>query len=56
MGCLKNKQTYQLSETGVEESVFDLLCFDLDKAFVHMHWLLPVDKTKIASQENKKEI
>lgn len=27
MGCLKNKQTYQLSERGIEESVFDLLHF-----------------------------
>lgn len=27
MGCLKNKQTYQLSERGIEESAFDLLHF-----------------------------
>lgn len=55
MGCLKNKPTHQLSETGVEESVFDS-ALGLGKSFVHMHWLLPLDKTKVTSQENKKEI
>lgn len=33
MVCLKNKQTYQLSETGDEESIFDLLHFGTRSIF-----------------------
>lgn len=46
MGCLKNKQTYQLSERGIEESVFDLLHFGTGQIFYSYALIAPSRQEK----------